>query len=346
MSVPMRAGAAAALVLLALPLVSASRAQDVACPGGLREAAVGVAVVPPNVLHTPAYVAKELGLFARHCIDAKIVAFEGAGSATATVAVAQGKVIGTISDVAIAQGVKAHQIFMYAPRLPQLYAVSGQIKTPADLKGKRLSAAGGGVGSFNWRMARAVLTEAGLKPEDVQFISQGTAGRLPGLLTGQLDGVVLHPEDFFIAQRQRPDVHVLSVLAEKLPHMPSGAYGAADTLIGRDRITVVAVVAAMVEANRTIYRDKARVLPIIAKMTEKPLDAVEYALDVLTKNCIWAVNSGFAPERTTWTLAYNLENGDIQKDKAPTYAQIVDETIAAEAIAKVGGAVEIGGCRL
>ena len=45
-------------------------------------------------------------------------------------------------------------------------------------------------------------------------------------------------------------------------------------------------------------------------------------------------------------LAYNLENGDIQKDKAPTYAQIVDETIAAEAIAKIGGPVEIGGCRL
>ncbi len=342
----MRAGATTALVLFALANVPTSRAQDAACPGGMREAAIGVAVVPPNVLHTPAYVAKELGLFARHCVDAKIVAFEGAGSASAMVAVAQGKVIGTISDVAIAQGVKAHQIFMYAPRLPQLYAVSGQVKSAADLKGKRLSAAGGGVGSFNWRMARAVLAEAGLKPEDAQFISQGTAGRLPGLLTGQLDGVVLHPEDFFIAQRQRGDIHVLSVLAEKLPHMPSGAYGAADALVARDRATVVGAVAAMVEANRTIYRDRARVLPVIAKMTEKPLDAVEYALDVLTRNCIWAVNSGFAPERTEWTLAYNLENGDIQKDKAPTYAQIVDETIAAEAIAKIGGPVEIGGCRL
>ena len=53
-----------------------------------------------------------------------------------------------------------------------------------------------------------------------------------------------------------------------------------------------------------------------------------------------------SPERTDWTLRYNLDNGDIQKDKAPTYAQIVDETIAAEAIAKVGGATEIGGCKL
>jgi NitT/TauT family transport system substrate-binding protein len=102
-------------------------------------------------------------------------------------------------------------------------------------------------------MARAVLAEAGLKPEDAQFISQGTAGRFPGLVTGQLDGVVLHPEDFFLAQRQRGDIHVLSVLAEKLPHTPSGAYGAADALVARDRATVVGVVAAMVEANRTLH---------------------------------------------------------------------------------------------
>ena len=334
---------AAAAIACAIAMPAEAGAQ--ACPE-MREATIGVAVVPPNVLHTPAYVAKELGLFAKHCVDAKIVAFEGAGSATATVAVAQGKVIGTISDVAIAQGVKAHQVFMYAPRLPQLYAVNGDIKTPGDLKGKRLSAAGGGVGSFNWRMARAVLAEAGLKPDDAQFIAQGTAGRLPGLLTGQLDGVVLHPEDFFLARRQRLDIHILARMADKLPDMPSGAYGAADSLVARDRATVVAVVAAMIEANRTIYRDKDRVLPIIAKMTEKPADAVDYAWQALTSACVWAVNAGFARPRTEWTLRYNIENGDIQKERTPTYEQIVDEAIAAEAIAKAGGATEINGCKL
>ena len=57
--------------------------------------------------------------------------------------------------------------------------VGADIKTPADLKGKRLSAAGG-IGGFNWLVGREVLRLAGLTPDDAQFISQGTAGRLPG----------------------------------------------------------------------------------------------------------------------------------------------------------------------
>ena len=36
------------------------------------------------------------------------------------------------------------------------------ITKAAELKGKRLSATGGGVGGFNWRMGREVLKSAGL----------------------------------------------------------------------------------------------------------------------------------------------------------------------------------------
>ena len=58
----------------------------------------------------------------------------------------------------------------------------------------------------------------------------------------------------------------------------------------------VDVVAAMIEANRIIYRDKAKVMPIMVAATQKPREAVEYAWDVLTKNCVWSVNEGFEPQ--------------------------------------------------
>ena len=44
----------------------------------------------PNVVHTSPYVAKALGFFAKRCIDANIVQFEGGQSQTANVAAAQG----------------------------------------------------------------------------------------------------------------------------------------------------------------------------------------------------------------------------------------------------------------
>ena len=123
----------------------------------MRKVKLGVSVAPPKVVHTPVYVARDLGIFANHCIEAEIIEFEGGLSATNLVAVAKGGTMASMNATAIAQGMTAKQIWGMAPRLPQAYVVSEDVKTAADLKGKRLSAAGGGVGRFNWVLGREVL---------------------------------------------------------------------------------------------------------------------------------------------------------------------------------------------
>ena len=35
----------------------------------MRKIKIGVSVSPPNVVHTPVYIAQKLGIFARHCIE-------------------------------------------------------------------------------------------------------------------------------------------------------------------------------------------------------------------------------------------------------------------------------------
>ena len=52
------------------------RASRPTCPT-MRKINIGVSVAPPNVVHTSPYVAKELGFFAKRCIDANIIQFEG-----------------------------------------------------------------------------------------------------------------------------------------------------------------------------------------------------------------------------------------------------------------------------
>ena len=170
--------------------------------GAMRKVNIGVSVAPPNVVHTSPYVAKELGFFAKRCIEPNIIQFEGGASATANAAAAQGSAIVSVGDVAIGRGMKVQQFWGLAPKMPQAYLVSPDVKTAADLKGKKLSATGGGVGGFNWRMGREILRTAGLTVDDAQFISAATAGRLPGLLAGQIDGVALHPEDVYLARKQ------------------------------------------------------------------------------------------------------------------------------------------------
>ena len=310
----------------------------------MRKIKLGVSVSPPNVVHTPVYVARALGIFASHCIEAEIVEFEGGASAANLAAVTQGQALASINATAISQGLKAKQVWGMAPRLPQAYMVSEEVKTAADLKGKRLSATGGGVGGLNWVMGREVLKTAGLTVDDAQFVSAATAGRLPGLIAGQINGVALHPEDVYLAQKEKPGLHVLVDLSKLMPKYFFNAYGAADSLIAKDRAMVRDVVIALIETNRLIYRQKEKVIPTMVQATQKPQDAVSFAYDYLVKNCVWSVNTGFSKERTEWSIQNGIENGDIQADKKPTYEQVVDVKLGQEALKAVGGPTKIGGC--
>jgi len=334
-------------VLLAGTFAAATAAaQNAGCAGPLRKINVGVSVSPPNVVHTAIYVAKELGLFAKHCIDANVIQFDGGSSPAASVALSQGNTFATVNDYQIGRGMKVKQVWGMAPKAPQAYVVSEAVKTFADLKGKRLSAAGGGVGSFNWRIGREALSKAGLTIDDAQFISQGTAGRLAGLVAGQIDGVALHPEDAFLAIKQKPGLRILSQVADLMPLYAFNAYGISTDVIAKDRAFVVNFVAAMVEANRTIYRDKDKVIPIMVAMTQKPREAVEYAWETMTKACIWSVNEGFDPQRTQWTIDHDAAAGDMDPDKKPAVDQVFDKEIAADGVAAAGGRVTIAGCSL
>jgi ABC-type nitrate/sulfonate/bicarbonate transport system substrate-binding protein len=322
----------------------AAPAPPASCAGQTRKITIGVATAPPNVALSTAFVARGMGFFAKHCIDANIVQFEGGLSQTSLTAVAQGSAMGPLQEAAIGQGLKGKQVWGLAPKLPHSYMVAPEIQTAADLKGKRLSAAGGGVGSFNWVMGREVLKTAGLSVDDAQFIAGATAGRLPGLVAAQVEGVALHPEDVFLAQQQRAGVHALLSLSDLLPSYYYNAYGVSDDVIAKDHDLVRDTVASMIEANRAIYQQRDQVLPILAQASEKPQPAVEFAYDFLTKNCIWSVNTGFNRERTEWTVQNAINNGDIQPDKKPAYEQIVAQSLGDEALVEAGGQTTINGC--
>jgi len=313
----------------------------------MRKINVGVAVSPPNVVHTAPYIAKAMGAFAKRCIDVNIVQFDGGVAGSVVTAIAQGTAIASLSLAPIAQGIKARQIWGLAPIPPQSYLVTAAIQTPADLKGKRLSAAGG-VGGFNWLMSREVLKKAGLAIGDAIMVSQGTAGRLPGFLAGQIDGVVAHPEDVFLAQAKKPGAHVLVPLTELVPELQFNTYGASTEWIARDRPLLRDTIAAMIEANRAMYSgaDRDKLLPVILEATQKPREAVLFAIDFLTKNCMWSVNEGFDRARIDWTMQNDVDNGDVPAAKKLGFEQLVDLSLATEAVEMAGGHKEFGACKL
>ena len=115
-------------------------------------------------------------------------------------------------------------------------------------------------------MGREALQRAGLTVKDAQFISQATAGRLPALVTGNIDGVALHPEDMYLAMQQKPGTtRARSSYPTSCRTSSSTSTAPTTDWMARDPALLRDTIAAMIEANRAIYADKDKVVPIMVE---------------------------------------------------------------------------------
>ncbi|HEY1266088.1 MAG TPA: ABC transporter substrate-binding protein [Candidatus Binatia bacterium] len=150
----------------------------------------------------PTHVALKNGFFRNEGLDVKLVQ---ARSNILAAALASGS-MGYISSVTttlggIMGGLPAKIIAGVTKNNPDFLMVRPEIRSFADLKGKKLAVSGFG-GASHQRML-IVLTKNGINPStDVTILSVGDARlRLEQLRAGSIDATVLTPPNNFIAER-------------------------------------------------------------------------------------------------------------------------------------------------
>ena len=303
-----------------------------------RKVVFGVPVTPPNLVHIPPYLAKELGFFAENKIDVEFVTFEG-GSQTLRGSVAGGlDITGTSSDPAIigaAKGAGTKVLGSYSHKLSQSMLVQGDIKSCKELKGRKIGIQE--VGAFNEVMSRAVLASCGLTPKDVQYIPVSTKGRVPGLLTNQIDTAILHVDQAVVAKKKKPELNILVNLWEPLPKWLYAVYIAPEKEIANNRQLYIDIMAALIKANRYIYNNKAKVVEIATKYTQEDPDAVAQTYDILANAGAWPVNEGLPRDMVEWTINKQVELGTIKAEDKPSYEKLIDVSIVQAALTKAGG---------
>ncbi len=297
---------------------------------------VAMPTTPPNIVHMPVHIANDLGLFKKYGLEIKVIELAGGVYTFRAVVAGSADVAsasGPFAAVGRAKGSGTKMILANMPKLEASMVVNKDIKTMADLKGKRI-----GIqepGGFADVLARGVLRAAKIDPKEVNFVSIATED-VPALVAGQVDTAILHVEQEIIAQQKIPTLHAIARLWEIQPENLYNVMAVTEKLIADKPAAVKAFVKAHIEATRLIYTDKAKVLPIIVKYTKLPADVAEKALDFMVQKCIWDGNHGLSPKRVNATAALMERVGNIPKGQVPKYEEMVDLTFANEAIKELG----------
>ena len=138
------------------------------------------------------------GLWKKRSLDIRLIYF------TSGATMAQAMIAGDLeiadSDVpamlnAVSSGVlDGKLISVYINRFPFAFVVRNEIKSPEDLKGKRLAISR--FGSSSEVTTRMLLRQFKLDPDkDVRIIQATGTSRLPAIVAGQLDGTLLGTYD-------------------------------------------------------------------------------------------------------------------------------------------------------
>ena len=298
-----------AVLAAAIMLPAAAQAQT--------KITIGIPTSPPNIVHMPAIVAKELGLYKKAGLDVDIVSLgDGVKVYRALLAgnIEFGLTPGAPTIIGRSNGAAVKALSANLPKFEASMVVNNDIKTMADLKGKRI-----GIqqpGGFADVLARGVLRAAKIDPKDVNFVSIASED-VPALVANQIDTAILHVEQEIIAQSKIPSLHAIARLWEIQPKNLFNVMAVTDKTITEKPAALQAFVKGTIEATRLMYTDKAKVLPVLVKYTELPKDAVEKAYDFMVKNCIWDANHGLGPERVDFTAELMTKVGNIPQGRRP-----------------------------
>jgi NitT/TauT family transport system substrate-binding protein len=291
---------------------------------------------PPNIVHMPMYIAADLGLFQKHGATVETFKLEGGVHAFRATVAGNADIAsspGPFSIVARSKGSGTKIILANANKLEVSMVAQANIKTMADLKGKRI-----GIqepNGFADILSRGVLRAAKIDPKEVSFVGI-LSEDVPPLVAGQIDTAILHIEQELIAKTKLPTLHAIARMWELQPKNLYNVMVVTEKTLAAKRPALVGFVKGHIEATRLMYTDKAKVLPIIVKHTGLTQEIAEKALDFLVKECIWDANHGVTPSRVSWTTETMERVGNIEKGKAPKYDEAIDISLAQEALKELG----------
>jgi ABC-type nitrate/sulfonate/bicarbonate transport system substrate-binding protein len=232
------------------------------------------------------------------------------------------------------RGQKLPIIGAYTDRLAVSMVTPKKITDPAQLRDKRLGIQD--VGAFREVMTRLVLKNADLTPKDVSYRPVESNGYTGALLAGQIQSGILQQEQAVEAMGKDKGFHVLQDLYKTDPDYFYGTYFSKEQWLKGNDGSAERFLAAITQAHRFMYENKAETVKIVAKTTGFSPKVISKAYaHLLTQNAVFPVNDGLDEGRLNHTLGRMKELGLIQGDP-PQAADVVDRGPIEGALKRIG----------
>ena len=211
------------------------------------------------------WVAKDLKIFDKHGLDVDVIMINGSARSVAALLggstqFATGSATGPI--VAAARGADLKVIAASYNKFPYAFIVKPEIRTPKDLRGKRVNILN--FGGSNDLALQLALKEWGLKLPDIQVMIGGDAPtRLLSLMTGRTDATILSPPH--LTKAVQAGYRVLADMGEMSANFTQSSLYVKGSFLREDRDRVKRFVRAYSEAVHAIKNDRERTLKVFAK---------------------------------------------------------------------------------
>jgi NitT/TauT family transport system substrate-binding protein len=211
------------------------------------------------------WVAKDLKIFDKHGLDVDVIMINGSARSVAALLggstqFATGSATGPL--VAAARGADVKVIAASYNKFPYAFIVKPEIRTPKDLRGKRVNILN--FGGSNDLALQLALKEWGLKLPDIQVMIGGDAPtRLASLMTGRTDATILSPPH--LTKAVQAGYRVLADMGEMSANFTQSSLYAKGSFLREDRDRAKRFVRAYSEAVHAIKNDRERTLKVFAK---------------------------------------------------------------------------------
>jgi len=218
--------------------------------------------------NVPIWVTQEAGLFKKHGLNGELVMISGASQSMQAMLANETQVANTSGSAPVQakiQGADAVIIATSYDLIPYGVVVHKDIRTPADLKGKRIAISRfGGITELAVKLA---VEKFGLSPKDVTMIQAGPdAQRIPAVATGTVAASVLAPPGLFAAYAQ--GLRILADLSDLGVKYPTSSFFVMRNYLVENRASLKKFLMALTEGLHVYVNDKDFSMRVMQKYTK------------------------------------------------------------------------------